>query len=256
MIDRGLLATMAVIVVLVSVLDRRVRRRSPEEESILALATTPLLVGLAIGRLAAVSLDDPATLRRPSDFLLLRGGVEFWAGVLAATIAVWARSPRQPRLAVERLAQLAPFALWAYAAYEAACLLRDGCFGPRFPLGLEPGGHGARQVPIGILVGIAVGAVGMAAWRSRDRFTPALLIALSTAGLAAVRAVAGFSLPRVGQGLTRPHRESVAVLAAAGAASVWLFARRLIRRRAGTTTPGTSDIPAPRATAGGEPQGV
>lgn len=213
MIDRGLLATMVLAAVIVALVDRRWRRRGEAAETVLSLASTPLMVGLAVARLVAVALDDPATLRRPFDLLLIRGGMEFWAGVLGAAGALWLGARRNPCRAVERAAELAPFALLAYALYEAACLLRDGCFGPASAVGLRPGGLGQRQIPIGVLVGMAAAGLGVAARYLSRRARPAAVIALSLAGLAAIRSVAGFASPRVSAGLTRPHRESLVALA-------------------------------------------
>lgn len=162
MIDRGLLATVLVMVAIVAALDRWLRRRVSPAEPILALASAPMLVGLAVGRLAAVVQDDPATLRRPFDLLLIRGGVEFWPGVAAAAAVVWVAARREKLSALGLLAELAPFALWAYAAYEASCLLREGCFGPSSPIGLQPGGQGDAEIPVGLLVGVCAGVLGRA----------------------------------------------------------------------------------------------
>lgn len=209
MIDRGLLATVALVALVVAFLDRWLRRRGTPKEPISALASTPLIAGIAAARLTAVLLDDPATLLRPFDLLLIRGGMEFWPGVVAATAAIWAAVRRRPTAAVERLAELVPFALFAYAVYEAACVLRDGCFGPPSPVGLRPGGLGRPQLPVGILVGMAAAALGALAWRWSGRRQPGPVVVLSLTGLAAIRSVAGFALPKLATGLTRPHWESL-----------------------------------------------
>ena len=231
MIDRGLLATMALIFGVVAIADRLLRRRLADREPVLALASTPVMIGIAIGRLAAVVQDDPATLRRPFDLLLLRGGMEFWPGVAAAVAAVWLATRRGPSRPQERLAELAPFALWAYAAYEAACLLRDGCFGPSSRLGLRPGGIGEPQLPVGVLVGVSAAALGVAVWRWSTTLRPLGVITLSVAGLAAIRAAAGFLLPKVTAGLTRAHRESITVLSISLLLGAALLARSTLRSR-------------------------
>ncbi len=231
MIDRGLLATMALIAVVVAGLDRALRRRSTHAEPIMSLASTPMLVGLAVGRLAAVFQDDPGTLRRPFDLLLIRGGMEFWPGAAAALAAAWVTSRRGPSRPAERLIELAPFALWAYAVYEAACVLRDGCFGPFAAVGLRPGGSGERQLPVGILVGLVAAALGAAVWRWSGRLGWSGVMVLSVGGLAAIRIAAGFLLPKVTAGLTRPHVESIAVLVITLVGSVVLRARAVPERR-------------------------
>lgn len=212
MIDRGLLATIVLIVVTVAVLDRRLRRRGNPMEPVSALASTPLLVGMAAARLTAVLLDDPATLLRPFDLLLIRGGMEFWPGVVAASASIWFVARHRPAGAIERAAEVVPFALFAYAVYEAGCVLRDGCFGPSSPAGLRPGGIGQPQIPVGILVGLAAAGLGGMAWRCSGRRSPAGVVAFSLIGLAIIRSVAGFALPKLTTGLTRPHWESLLVL--------------------------------------------
>lgn len=232
MIDRGLLATMAVIFAVVAILDRVLRGRSTENERILALASTPLLVGIAAGRLAAVALDDPDTLRRPFDLLLIRGGMELWPALAAAAAAVWVTTRRGLTSPVQRLALLAPFALWAYATYEAACLLRDGCFGPRLSAGLRPGGIGEPQLPVGLLVGLSAAALGIAIWRGSTRWGPTGAVGVALAGLASIRAAAGFLLPKVTAGLTRPHRESIAVFVTSLLVGAGVLTRPATRSRA------------------------
>lgn len=228
MIDRGLLGTMGLIVAAVAILDRLLRGRSTGKEPILGLASTPLLVGIAVGRLVAVALDDPDTLRRPFDLLLIRGGVEFWPGLAAAAAAVWVSAMREKRPPEQRLALLAPYALWAYGTYEAACLLRDGCFGPPMAAGLRPGGIGAPQLPVGVLVGLSAAALGAAVWRIPG-LRPYRVVAVSVIGMAAIRVAAGFLLPKVTSGPTRAHWESMVVLAIALLGGAGLLARSAMR---------------------------
>jgi len=202
---------MALVAAVVALLDRRLRRRRAPQEPVSALASTPLVAGLAAARLTAVVLDDPATLLRPFDLLLIRGGMEFWAGVAGASAAIWLAARNRPFTPLDRAADIAPFALFAYAIYEAACLLRDGCFGPASPLGLRPGGLGQTQVPVGVLVGMAAAALGALSWRWSRRRPPIDVALLAVTGLAGIRSFAGFFLPKVTSGLTRPHMESLLV---------------------------------------------
>jgi hypothetical protein len=213
-IDRGLLATMVLTATVVAILDRLLRRRAGDGDSVLAMASTPLMVGLGVGRLVAVALDDPHALGRPLDLLLIRGGVEFWPGLVAACAWVLISTRGGYASAVQRLSLLAPFALWGYAAYEATCLLREGCFGPRVSAGLRPGGIGEPQLPVGAVLALWAVAVGFAVWRWSTELRPSGVVVVAVAGLAVGRAVAGFYLPRVSVGLTRAHRESIVVAAA------------------------------------------
>jgi len=230
-IDKGLLATLAVAATVVSLLDRFLRRRGAAKDPVSALASTPLIVGIVAARLTAVVLDDPATLARPFDLLLIRGGMEFWAGIAGALAVIWWTARKQSFTAVDRIAEIAPFALFAYAVYEAACILRDGCFGPASTAGLRPGGLGQRQVPVGILVGVAAASLASLAWRWSRRRSPAVVTALALTGLAAIRSIAGFALPKLAEGLTRVHVESLVALA------VGILGSLAVRRRRGPARP-------------------
>jgi len=242
-IDRGLLLTMALMAVVVAAADRGIRRRGSPAEPVLSLASTPLVVGLAAARLAAVALDDPATMLRPFDLLLIRGGMELWPGVAAAAAAVWLATARTRSGTLERVAELVPFALLAYAVYEATCLLRDGCFGPSSPVGLRPGGLGPRQVPVGVFVGLTSAALAVSAWRASRFVRPSVVSAFSVLGLAASRSAAGFYLPKVSAGLTRSHRESLLVLTLA---LLWAAVAFSVRGRAGLgSAPVDRSAPAP-----------
>lgn len=241
MIDRGLLATVVIIVGVITLLDRRLRRRGEAREPILAMASGPLMAGLAAARLAAVALDDPGVLRRPFDLLLIRGGMEFWAGMGGAAVMIWFACRREQTSGWHRLADLAPFALWAYAAFEATCVVRDGCFGPSSSLGLRPGGLGEPQLPTGLLVGVAVGGVATVLWRARRRLSATVVVAAGVVAVAGARSVSGFALPKVTAGLTRPHRESLAVLTV----GVLIGAGTIARRAFGATGPRHSASPAP-----------
>jgi len=211
-IDKGLLATLAVAAIVVSVLDRWLRRCGAAKDPMSALASTPLIVGVAAARLTAVVLDNPATLARPFDLLLIRGGMEFWAGVAGALAAIWWAARKRSFTAVDRIAEIAPFALFAYAVHEAGCILRDGCFGPASPAGLRPAGLGQRQVPVGILVGVAAASLATLVWRWSRRRSPAVVTTLALTGLAGIRSIAGFALPKLAEGPTRPHLESLLAL--------------------------------------------
>jgi len=229
-IDRGLLATIFLMAALVAGADRALRRGRPSAERVLAMASLPVAAGLAAGRLAAVLLDDPATLRRPFDLLLIRGGMELWPGVAVGAAVAWVAARRDGVSGAGRLAELAPFGLWAYAAYEALCLVREDCFGPLWHLGPRPGGVGGGQFPVGVALGVAVAASGVVVWRASRRAEPASLVAASLWAMAAARSLAAFALPDLASGLTRPHVESLVV---ASGTTVWLAARIIRRRRPG-----------------------
>ena len=150
----------------------------------------------------------------PRDVLIVRSGVEFWAGVAAGVLLAVLGARRDSAAPSERLADLAPYALLAYGGYEAACLVRDGCYGPNSSIGLVPRGLSTRMLPIGILAALVCVAVGLLLIRLGRR-RPVTEVLLAVATVASVRAIASFWLPRIGDGPTRQHRQSILVAVAA-----------------------------------------
>lgn len=193
------------------------------------IAILPAFAGIAVGRLFTLALDDPSSIGSVSDMLIIRSGVEFWPGVAAGVgvLVLVAYSSIAPPL--RRLADIAPLAMVAYAGYEAACVFRDGCFGPRTWVGLRPPGLQATMLPIGWLMAAAVlaGAVGVR-YLVKQGASPAIVVGTAVAVVATVRSVGSIWLPHVGDGMTRQHLMSVAV---AGVASLGLLAAALARRR-------------------------
>ena len=224
MIDVGLLASMLVVLIVPSVFVRA-WPESAVATGLLDVASGALLIGIAVGRLAAVAIDDPGSLTSISDLLIIRSGVEFWPGAAAgvAWVAVGAR--RDHVSPASRLAAITAPALVAWACYEATCLLRDGCPGPLSSIGLRPAGLVQRMFPISL--GVAAAAVGAAALvrRWHRRGMPDLqVIAATLIALASIRSVASIWLPHIGDGPTRQHRTSIAV---GVIASIGLVALRL-----------------------------
>jgi hypothetical protein len=211
-IDFGLLVSMIVAVGVPALAARRWSLQTyPPGSSVIDIGVGPAMAGLVVGRIVAVGLDDPSSLGRLPDLLIIRSGVEFWPGV-AAAVAVLAWSARRDEIGVMgRLADVAPLALLGYASYEAACPVRDGCFGPASPVGLTPPGLTTTMVPVGILMG-AVVAVGAILLR-RAVTDPAVATVGAVFVVAAVRAAGSFWLPHVGQGLTRQHLTSIVIAA-------------------------------------------
>ena len=224
MIDVGLLASMAVVLIVPSVFVRA-WPESAAAAGFFDVAIGALVIGIAVGRLAAMAIDGAGSLTNISDLLIIRSGVEFWPGAAAglAWVAVGAR--RDHVSPAERLAAITAPALVAWACYEATCLLRDGCPGPVSSVGLRPTGLVQRMFPISL--GVAVAAVGAAALvrRWHRRGLPDLqVIAATLIALATIRSVSSIWLPHIGDGLTRQHRTSIAV---AVIASIGFVALRL-----------------------------
>ncbi len=219
MIDLRFAASALLAAVVPFLIARRAARHDEDVAYVLDVGFSAVVAGLVVARVVAVALDDPTGLGDLKSMLSVRGGVELWAGAAAGTAVVALRATRSGRSVWTVLACGAPLALWAYATWEAGCALRDGCFGPASPVGLVPPGLTQRVLPLGLLMATAVAGVGAVAWRCRRR-APVHAVIGSVAGSASVRAVASFWLPALGDGLTRPHRESLVVAILAVAAFV------------------------------------
>lgn len=176
------------------------------------LVLGPAAGGVVVGRLATLALDDPSSIGKLQDMLIIRSGVEFWPGALAA-VALAAWSVRKSEIGVwVRLAALAPLSMVGYAAYEASCVFRSGCAGPVSSIGLRPDGVGARVLPVGILMGLGVvlGAWILRRW-VRAQSSPVLSFVASVVVIAGVRSIGSFWLPKLGEGLTRQHQTSLII---------------------------------------------
>ncbi len=212
MIDLGLLVSIAIVVTIPALF---VRPWPPDAiiGGVVDASLGALAAGVVAGRLTSLALDDPGSLTSLSDVLIIRSGVEFWAGA-AVGLAWLAFGARKDKVsATVRIAALAPAALVAWAGYEATCLVRDGCPGPASVLGLRPDGLTTRVLPIGLLV--AVVAIASAFWLGRlhrSGMPSAQVILLTVATVAAIRSLASIWLPHIGDDLTRQHKESIAAL--------------------------------------------
>jgi len=226
MIDVGLLSSMVVIVAVVFGGKRWVPPLTLGTDTLGGVVANPVFAGVVVARLVAVALDDPSTLGRPKDLLLIRGGMEFSAGALAAVLVagIGARRAKVPILA--RLGDLAVYALIAYDAFEATCVLRDGCFGPLSPIGIRPRGLGAPELPTGLFVALAVLGLTVVVRRCARR-SGGMAVWVAAGGLAFIRFAAAFVLPHIGTGPTRPQLEAGAVIVATAVVggAVWVRAR-------------------------------
>lgn len=240
MLDLGLLVTGVVIWVGLFAAVRWAPTVHYERTELLDGLYGPALAAVLVGRLTAAALDDPASLGSIRALLVVRGGVEFWAGAAMLFAMLWRSSRRRHgRNWPVALAELAPFVLWGYAIYEATCILRDGCYGPTSTVGFVPDGLSQRHFPIGLALGAAVALLGLTI-RHLWATPPREKLLLAVGGVATARAVASVWLPRLGDGLTRQHTESVVV---AALALVWVGWLRW-RRRSRPLEPG-STLPRP-----------
>ncbi len=180
------------------------------------VALWPAFTGLAIGRITTLAIDDPSSIGRISDMLIVRSGVEFWPGVTAAIGAAMLSAHLGLVSPSRRISELAPLAMVGYASYEASCIFRDGCYGPRNPIGLRPPGLSTTMLPVGWIMALAIVAAAFCVHGlvARGR-APIEVAVMAAASVASVRSVASLWLPHVGDGLTRQHLSSLVVAAVA-----------------------------------------
>lgn len=225
MIDVGLLASIAVVLIVPSVFVQP-WPRAALAPGLIDVVGGALLMSIAIGRLTAVAIDDPRSLTSLSDLLIIRSGVEFWAGALAGLAWIAFHARRDNVAPTARLAAITAPALVAWASYEATCVLRDGCPGPVSRFGLRPEGLVQTMLPIGLLIAAAaVGAAAALRWFHRRGLPDSQTFTLALLAVATIRSVASIWLPHIGSGLTRQHQTSIAVAVAASITFVVLRVR-------------------------------
>lgn len=262
MLDRGLLLSGGAVLVVLAFFGRG---RRPGEPALSEVALWPALVGLAAGRLVAMALDDPASLRTGRNLFLVRGGVELWPGVAAAALTALAHLRRHRRPVGPTIGLLVPSAVAAWATYDLACLVRDGCPGPPSSFGLRPPGLTTTQVPIGVLVGlVGLGAaVALRAMSARRSATWVILGGLLT--VSALRSIESLWLPTLDGRITRQTAQTLAVLAGTVTTAVLVAAGRRVTRGRGIrgrfTVPrrNPSPVPAshpPSGSTGAAPRGL
>lgn len=189
------------------------RTRRPDEPTLSEAAFWPTAVGLLVGRLVALGIDDTDSLRSMSNLLLLRGGVELWPGVLAGTLAALAIVRIRHRSVATTARLLVPSAVAAWATYDLACLIRDGCPGPSSPIGLRPPGLTTTQLPVSLIAGLAGLGAAVLLRKAAPRRGTARLILTGLLVTAALRSIESIWLPSLASGLSRPWSESLVVLA-------------------------------------------
>lgn len=166
--------------------------------------------------------------------IVIRSGVEFWPAVAAAALMVAWSARRSNVHPVARVAALAPVAMVAYGGYEAACLFRDGCYGPPTPVVLTPDGLSTPMLPVGILMGAsAIAAAVLVRWLGERGWPSEAIVSVAVALIGLILSIGSIWLPKVGGGLSRQHRTSIVITIVAGLATgalLMLGARRATER--------------------------
>lgn len=137
--------------------------------------------------------------------------MELRPGVAAAMLVATWSARRSGRTSLDRLADLIPLSIIGYAGFEVACLVRDGCYWPESPLGLQPPGTSTRMLPIGAAAAIAVVAGATLPRRRLGRRPSSIVLLGGVAIVAGVRSLASIWLPHIGGGQSRQHWSSIVV---------------------------------------------
>lgn len=224
MLDRGLLLSGGAVLVVLFLLGRT--RRS-DEPALSEAAFWPVVAGLVAGRLVALALDDPVSLRTGRNLLLLRGGVELWPGVAVGALTAVALLRHHRQAIHPTIVLLVPAGVAAWATYDLACLVRDGCPGPATSFGLRPPGLTTTQLPIGLLVGLIGLTAAVSLRRLSASHSNSFVLLAGLLVVSALRSVESIWLPSLTEGTTRQTAQSLGVLACTLLATVAVARRRV-----------------------------
>lgn len=223
MVDYGLFLSVAATVVAVWAANRllptdELGDRSPTDQLV-----TPLVAGLVLGRAVSLLFNDPAGLFSLREFLTIRGGVEFWPAVAMALLVLWVLRHSEDPPETRRVALLLPFVAIGLGAFQASCLLRDGCPGPKTTFGLIPGGLTTRQFPAAIAGGAAL--VRFAVWLVRTTLPDHHKILVGLFAIGGERALLGAVQPNLASALRRDGLQMLAAFVVLIAWWVWFELR-------------------------------
>jgi prolipoprotein diacylglyceryltransferase len=183
------------------------------------------MVGLIVGRLAAMILAGSNPVTRPADVIIVRGGVDtVWAsGAALGTLAVLAR--RETLLLADGLAAAV---LAGLAGWHSGCLFRDGCLGTPsdLPWAYPLSGSDITRHPVELYAAVllAAGALAIMLWR-RHRPHPGVLGAVALAVASGTRWLTEPLRPALSSSLT-PWYATATFTALAVAVGLALRARQ------------------------------
>ena len=151
------------------------------------MALTAAVVGLAVGRIAAMTRQGVSPIEHPGDLLLVRAGVDTVAASAGAlAIAMW----QARRNLAEQLDGLAPAALVGLAGWHAGCAFRSACLGTpsSLPWAWAHTSGGVTRHPVELYAAVLLVLAAIALFRLRLRYPPPFVIAgLSVAAAGAAR---------------------------------------------------------------------
>ncbi len=186
------------------------------------VALGAMVVGVAVGRLAAMIGDGVNPVANPADILLVRAGVA--AGPAAVAALAWVAWVGRREL-IPVADGLAAAALTGLAGWHGGCLARDACLGSpsTLPWAWAQEGSTVTRHPVELYAAVALLAAGfvIAVWRMR-RIPPGAAAGIALAMAGGVRLVTEPLRPSLSGG---PVGWYVAALAA-GLLLVALAARR------------------------------
>lgn len=214
---------------LVSIANRFLRARLAVERPTDALIGAAA-VGLLTGRLAAMVGAGVNPILRPTDILVVRGGVSTgFAALGALSVLVWSHRDRLPAA----LDQLAPAALAGLAGWHGGCLWRGACLGTasELPWAVTSVGTSVTRHPVEIYAAIGFVAAALVTARFMDRAWVGAGVSLSLAG--AVRLATDPLRVSITGGPTAWYLSAIVV-----GVCIAVFGQRLTRTR----PPGPSSI--------------
>ena len=165
------------------------------------IALSAAVIGLFVGRLAAMISAGVSPIAHPADIFIVRGGVATGPATTAALAAVvW--MGRRDQWSV--LDGLAPAAVAGLGGWHAGCLVRGACLGTPsdLPWAVAQGGSGITRHPVEIYAALALiaAAVTLVLVRPRLEARPGSAAGIALFVAAAVRLATEPMRPALGSG--------------------------------------------------------
>lgn len=165
------------------------------------VALTAVIVGVAVGRVAAMISDGVNPVTHPGDLLIIRGGVATGPATIAA-LATVAWLGREELWAV--MDGLAAAALAGLGGWHAGCVVRDACLGTPsdLPWAMAQEGSTISRHPVEIYaaLGLFLVAGAVALWRKKGRPAAGLPAAVALTAASSVRLLTEPLRPTLGNG--------------------------------------------------------